>query len=64
MIRIKSMKQIMTSALVPGLQSLQTLERSDRRWLDYGRIDKAQLQAAASDLYRQWHNQMYRSRRN
>ncbi|MEL6224515.1 MAG: hypothetical protein AAFR31_17915 [Cyanobacteria bacterium J06627_8] len=54
----------MTSALVPGLQSLQTLERSDRRWLDYGRIDKAQLQAAASDLYRQWHNQMYRSRRN
>ncbi|MEM7772034.1 MAG: hypothetical protein AAGA75_08560 [Cyanobacteria bacterium P01_E01_bin.6] len=63
MIRIKTMKQIATSAAIPGVQSLNALGRSHQRWLDRGRIERARFQVVASDAHRHWRNQMCSNRR-
>jgi hypothetical protein len=60
MIRIKTMKQIATSAAIPGVQSLRAIGRSHQRWLDGGRMAKAHFQIIASDAHRQWRNQMWK----
>jgi|GEM_PF-6739508 len=60
MIRIKTMKQIATSAAIPSVKSLRSIGRSPQLFLEQGRITNARFQILAREAHRQWRNQMWK----
>ena len=64
MIKLRTMKQVASSRIIPGFRSCRTLSRANQGLvLDRGRIMVGRAQILAQDAHRQWRNGIWQSRK-